>query len=239
MKKNLLFSLNIIGMLFVSGCMGDFGDRTHVLTASGQTEIVIMDFSKAIEIDPIEPGWFHYKFFKHGLNKIDFVKKNGFDTIKISTNDTGSMLMRHIDIPLAEYPRLKWHWFIEDPIDVAINEDSKEGDDHPARFYVVFETDDGEKRNMEIIWGNHLKSGDYKYTGGFPHYVANGGMENIKKWHAEDINLQQIYAHIWSDKKPVNIIELGIFCDSDNTNTSSISYFSNVRMTKNTVNEEN
>ena len=28
---------------------------------------------------------------------------------------------------------------------------------------------------MEVIWGNRLKPGDYKYIGGFPHFVADAG----------------------------------------------------------------
>src|SRR6516165_1274523 len=50
-----------------------------------------------------------------------------------------------------------------------------EGDDHPARLFLRFATDRGEKRAMEVIWGNRLKPGDYKYIGGFPHFVADAG----------------------------------------------------------------
>jgi len=32
---------------------------------------------------------------------------------------------------------------------------------------------------MEIIWGNKLKAGDYKYVDRFPHYVADGGDDKI------------------------------------------------------------
>lgn len=32
---------------------------------------------------------------------------------------------------------------------------------------------------MEIIWGNKLKAGDYKYIDKFPHYVADGGNDNV------------------------------------------------------------
>jgi len=28
---------------------------------------------------------------------------------------------------------------------------------------------------LEVIRGNRLKTGDYKYIGGFPHFVADGG----------------------------------------------------------------
>jgi len=32
---------------------------------------------------------------------------------------------------------------------------------------------------MEVIWGNRLKPGDYKYIGSFPHFVADAGDERV------------------------------------------------------------
>jgi hypothetical protein len=42
----------------------------------------------------------------------------------------------------------------------ASYERTREGDDHPARLFLVFRTPTGEERRMEIIWGNELKAGD-------------------------------------------------------------------------------
>ena len=35
---------------------------------------------------------------------------------------------------------------------------------------------------MEVIWGNRLKPGDFKYIGGFPHFVADGGDDRVGQW---------------------------------------------------------
>ncbi|HEX3419036.1 MAG TPA: DUF3047 domain-containing protein [Stellaceae bacterium] len=78
----------------------------------------------------------------------------------------------NVDIDLAAYPMLAWRWYIELPIHSPLDERMREGDDHPARLFLRFATDRGEKRAMEVIWGNRLKPGDYKYIGGFPHFVA-------------------------------------------------------------------
>ena len=45
---------------------------------------------------------------------------------------------------------------------------------------------------MEIIWGNRLKAGDYKYIEGFPHYVADDGDDNIRRWRSEQIVAQEL-----------------------------------------------
>jgi hypothetical protein len=32
---------------------------------------------------------------------------------------------------------------------------------------------------MEVIWGNRLKPGKYKYIGDFPHFVADAGVTEL------------------------------------------------------------
>jgi hypothetical protein len=54
---------------------------------------------------------------------------------------------------------LAWRWYIELPIRSPLDERTPEGDDHPARLFLRFLTDRGEKRAMEVIWGNRLKAG--------------------------------------------------------------------------------
>ncbi|MBM3571242.1 MAG: DUF3047 domain-containing protein [Alphaproteobacteria bacterium] len=75
-----------------------------------------------------------------------------------------------------------------------------------------------------------LKAGDVKFIGGFPHYVANGGNANIGRWHAEEIDLLAIYRRFWPDAAPVRITDIGLFCDSDETKSSSVAYFADLRL---------
>jgi len=42
---------------------------------------------------------------------------------------------------------------------------------------------------MEVIWGNRLKPGDYKYIGGFRHFVADAGENRVGRWLDEKIDL--------------------------------------------------
>jgi hypothetical protein len=64
----------------------------------------------------------------------------------------------------------------------ALDERTREGNDHPARLFLRFLTDRGDKRAMEVIWGNRLKPGEYKYIGTFPHFVADAGDERVGHW---------------------------------------------------------
>jgi len=54
---------------------------------------------------------------------------------------------------LAPIRCFAWRWYIELPIRTPLDERTREGDDHPARLFLRFLTDHGEKRAMEVIWG--------------------------------------------------------------------------------------
>ena len=92
-----------------------------------------------------------------------FTIKEGVPSMRFETHDSASMLFRHVDIDLAAYPMLAWRWYIELPVRSSLDERTREGDDHPARLFLRFLTDHGEKRAMEVIWGDRLKAGDFKY----------------------------------------------------------------------------
>ena len=195
-----------------------------------EAEIVLMDFSESFSLDPPPDGWRHRKFWTRSPMEMSFAVKDGVPSLRLVTDDSASMLFRQVNVALADYPFLAWRWHIEQPIESEIDERTEDGDDHPARLFLTFESDDGESRSMEIIWGNRLlQAGDYKYIGDFPHYTANGGMENVGRWHAEEVNLAEIYRKIWGDAEGIRLVDIAIFCDSDETDGGSISYFAEVR----------
>lgn len=191
-----------------------------------------MDFAQPISIDPMEPGWYHYTFFWHKPMQIDFVTKSNVPAIKLSTDNSASILFRHVEIDLQTYPILRWSWLVEQAIESSRNEKFWWGDDHPARLVIFFQTDSGKKRSMEIIWGNKLKAGGYKYTSFSQHYVVRSGTEDLNKWLNEEVNLLKIYHSIWEDHTPIRVMAVGVFSDSDNTNGKTICYFSKVTMHK-------
>jgi hypothetical protein len=114
---------------------------------------------------------------------------------------------------------------IEQPITSPLDENTREGDDHLARLFLVFWTATGQDRRMEIIWGNKLKAGTTNISEGFPHYVADGSNENIRQRRSEEVDLREIYRHTWPDGVPAHRIDIAIFCDSDETHGHTVRYF--------------
>jgi len=229
MSKLFVSCLLFIALTFLTDC--DQGrERSNVLTGEGHAEVTIMDFSAPFSLDPLPAGWYHRTFWTRWPMQMAFVVKDGVPALRFETRSTASMLFRHVDLDLADYQFLIWRWYIEQPIESPLDEHAREEDDHPARLFLVFRTAAGEERRMEIIWGNKLKAGDYKYVGGFPHYVADGGDEKIRQWRSEQVDLREIYGHIWRDGAPAHLIDIAIFCDSDETHGHSVSYFADVKV---------
>ncbi len=211
-------------------CGPNSGARTNVLEPHGEPEIVVMDFARPMPLDPPPAGWHHRTFWTRGPMTLSFAVKDGVPALKMATRGTASMLFRHVDIDLAQYPTLTWRWFIEQPITSPRDERTRDGDDHPARLFLTFRTAAGAARNMEIVWGNRLHRGDYKYIGSFPHYVADGGDENIGRWLRETVDLAAIYRTVWPDAEPAHLHEIALFCDSDDTGGATVSYVADVAL---------
>jgi len=50
------------------------------------------------------------------------------------------------------------------------------------------------------------------------------------RWLDEKIDLARVYAEIWKDAAPAHLVDVAVFCDSDDTHTASIAYFAYVRL---------
>jgi hypothetical protein len=226
------FLIGAVALSAVAGVIGwhFFDWRGEVLRPDGGPVVTVMDFGQSFPLDPLPSGWRHRKFWTRSPMSMAFAINDGVRSMRFETHDSASMLFRHVDIDLATYPMLVWRWYIELPIRSPLDERTREGDDHPARLFLRFTTDRGEKRAMEVIWGNRLRPGDYKYIGSFPHFVADAGDDRVGRWLDERIDLARGYAEIWKDAAPVQLVDVAVFCDSDDTHTASISYFAYVRL---------
>ena len=199
-------------------------DTGNPLTSDGSDINLLNGF----DTDNLPDGWVHRTFLTASAAEYKMVEDDGDPALQCTTNNSASILARDTQIAVADLPTLSWDWKITQPIVSDIDEATKDGDDHPARFFLVFSNQNGDRKAMEIIWSNQKYAiGDYKIIGEFHHYVANGLNENTGTWHSETVDLQQIYADIGGTGTPTLEV-LGFFCDSDNTGAQSDAMFKNV-----------
>lgn len=232
-QQALPAALLALSALVLSACSDTDPFATeYPLTAptDGSGEILLID--QNFQIDPLSKGWGHRKFFAVAATKYSIERLDQGSVLQCQTNNSGSILARHTDIPLEDFPILSWSWKVEIPINSSLGEATKEGDDHPARLFLRFSEDNGERRGLEIVWSNQIYApGDYKIIGNFYHYVANGLDKNVGVWHDQSVDLSQIYRDIGGTSANPKLSLLGFFCDSDNTGGASLAYFDKVRLT--------
>lgn len=236
MRTTRLSNVMLACAALLGACSGN--QRSGVLVADGAPVVSVMDFRSPVVLDPAPSGWRHRTFFRTAPMDIAFLAKDGRAAIRLETRASASMLYRFTDLDIGAYPQISWEWLVERPIVSALDERSgSAGDDHPARIYLKFRAADGAEHAMELIWGNvHLHAGDWKYLSSyfglrrFPHYVVRGGNENVGKWFREKVHLGELYRKLWGDPAGAHLIEVALFCDSDNTGASSLAYFADVRV---------
>jgi Protein of unknown function (DUF3047) len=245
LKKLLRYAAYLVGILAALAVAGYFAFQkltsppapvNPVVAGSGPT-VTLMDFANPPTTDPIAPGWWQLGFFTKPHMKITFVEKDSMKTLRCETNGSGSIFGRHTDINLGQFPNLSWRWLVEQPVVADAPETEWKGDDHPARLLLHFLDSKKTEHYFEIIWSNGVfKAGQWKIIGNFYHYVANGGDaktgENTNKWFSEKVNLLDLYRTATNITDTPRLINIAIFCDTDDTRTKSIAYFGKVELEK-------
>jgi hypothetical protein len=244
-RKLIRYASYLFGVLAIVGVAGYLAFQkltsppspiNPVLAGNGPS-VTLMDFASPPTVEPISAGWWHLKFLIKPAMNISFVDKDGIKALRCETNASGSIFGRHTDIDLAQFPNLSWQWLVEQPVVAATPETERKGDDHPARFLAHFSDSKNAEHYFEIIWSNGaFKTGEWKVIGGFQHYVANGGNaktgENTNKWFSEKVNLLDLYRKATKLTDAPRLINLSIFCDTDDSGAKSTAYFGKVEMSK-------
>ena len=228
MSKPLLSFLVFIALTLVTAC--DRGrERTNVVTG-GQPEVTVMDFSTPFSLDPLPAGWYHRTFWTRGPMQTAFAVKDGVPALRFETRSTASMLFRHVDLDLADYQFLIWRSYIEEPIESRSTSARTRATTIPPGCSWFSGRPPGRTAGWRSSGAISSKLGTTNISEGFPHYVADGSNENIRQWRSEEVDLREIYRHIWPDGAPAHLIDIAIFCDSDETHGHTVSYFADVKL---------
>ena len=210
----------------------DLEQSTNALSADpAAKEVVLIDASAPLDTNPPAPGWFHHTFVLRAPMRVSKADKDGVAALRCETSASGSIFGRYVDIDIQKFRNLRWRWQVEKPIESEIDERAIAGDDHAARLFLRFVDSEGGAHMMEIIWSNrHFRPGDYKFILGFPHYVAHSGRSDVGKWISEEVDLVELYQHISGRSDSARLRIMALFCDSDDTLTSSIAYFGQIKV---------
>lgn len=140
-------------------------------------------------------------------------------------------MFRKIHVDLNKTPYLNWSWKI-DNIYQGNNERSKQGDDYPARVYVV--VSGGlffwRTRAINYVWSSNQAVGttwNNAYTGNAKMLAVRSGSQAIGQWLTEKRNIRDDLQTLFGEEID-EIDAVAIMTDSDNTKQSATAYYGDI-----------
>jgi len=213
-------------------------------------------FSAETAINPLPAHWepFNFKSIERHTN-YQLIEDDGQIVVKAVAEASASGLIRKITIDPREYPIVQWRWKVANILKKG-NVYRKEGDDYPARIYIVFEYDFGrlgfyEKVKYEMasmlygtypplatvnyIWSSNAPLGliiPNPYTNRSMMVVVQSGKKDLNTWIDEERNIYEDYRNAFKDEPPM-ISGVAIMTDSDDTGESATTYYGDIVFRKN------
>ncbi|MES9865983.1 MAG: DUF3047 domain-containing protein [Candidatus Thiodiazotropha sp. LLP2] len=144
---------------------------------------------------------------------------------------TASALAKRIKINLDKTPYLNWRWRIEHILNNP-DEQTKEGDDYPARIYVVKEGGwvPWRTRSLNYVWSSNQAVGTVwpsAYTDQSMMISVNSGNSNAGQWQSERRDIKQDFKTFFGeDVTEIDVV--AIMTDTDNTDSTATAWYSDI-----------
>jgi len=161
-----------------------------------------------------------------------------------------SGLIRDIRIDPHAYPVVAWRWKVANLLERA-DIARRDGDDYPARLYIVFRSDHEELGAWEkikiffyrlwfreepptgalnYIWDAHAPPGAIvpnAYTARVRMIVVESGAANLNRWMTVERNLADDYRAAFG-RAPPPVVGVAIMTDTDNTGESATAWYGDI-----------
>ena len=189
------------------------------------------------------------------------VNDEGVTVLRADANNSVSGLSRTVKINPAEFPILKWRWKISN---VLKNSDlkTKQGDDFPARIYVMFDyplekLPFGERTKLRLaralydpnlpaatlcyVWDGKAPAGTIApsaYTSLVRTLVVESGGERVNRWLDVERNIAADFRAAFGDSfgnEAPTITAVAVATDTDNTGESATAYYGDISFQKQAV----
>ena len=194
-------------------------------SATTEAELIVGEFG----VGSLK-GW-QEKSFK-GKTFYKFVKGHKGLVLKADSNESASGLFRKIKIDLVKRPCLIWSWKVDKILD-GLDETTKDGDDYPARMYVIFS--EGllfwKTRALNYVWSNGRPLGSIwpnAHAKSSINIAVQSGQDKVGQWTQQMRNIRSDFKRfIGGDVKQVDGI--AIMTDTDNSGGIATAFYGDVR----------
>jgi len=164
-----------------------------------------------------------------GINSQEINDKQ--QVLRASTQGKASGLFKEVNIDLTKTPYLNWSWQVQN-LFKDNDERSKDGDDYPARIYVV--VSGGvffwNTKAINYVWSSNQPIGSEwpnAFTGNAKMLAVRSGEKQLGQWITERRNVREdLKKFFGEDVKKVDAI--AVMVDGDNTGQSATAYFGDI-----------
>ena len=185
------------------------------------------------------------------------VNDDGKTVLRAESNAAASGLSRKLHADPAEYPLLRWRWKVSNTLkggDVY----KKEGDDYPARIYVMFDYpieklpfDERRKLRMAralhdpdlpaatlcYVWDSKAPPGTITpstYTDRVRMVVVESGPARVKRWVDVERDVYRDFRAAFGEAPPA-ISAIAVATDTDNTGETVTAWYGDISLHKRAV----
>ncbi len=164
-----------------------------------------------------------------GINSQEIKDKQ--QVLHASTQGQASGLFKEVNIDLTKTPYLNWSWQVQNLLKDN-NERSKDGDDYPARIYVV--VSGGvffwKTKAINYVWSSNQPVGSEwpnAFTSNAKMLAVRSGEKQLGRWITERRNVRKdLKKFFGEDLKKIDAI--AVMVDGDNTGQSATAYFGDI-----------
>lgn len=174
-------------------------------------------------------GWAEKSFY--GQTQYTIVERNGDNVLLAESKNSASALYKKIRIDLEKTPYLNWSWLVVKHLG-DINERQKEGDDYPARVYVIISGGVffWKTRAINYVWSSNQPEGSIwpnAYTDNARMIALESGGAFLGQWRTEKRNIRaDLRRQFGEDLRYIDGI--AVMSDTDNSHGQALSYYRNL-----------
>jgi hypothetical protein len=151
--------------------------------------------------------------------------------VRAVAEDTASGMYRELEVDLRETPWLNWHWRIDNVFDNR-GEQTKAGDDYPARIYVVKSGGALFWKTLAVnyVWSSHQPINTRwfnAYTGNAHMIAVRSGATQTGQWLTEKRNVRDDFRQAFG-KDVTTIHAVAFMSDTDNTGLTATACYGDI-----------
>lgn len=166
-----------------------------------------------------------------GESKYRLAESDGIRAVEASTSGTASILYRRQKIDLGATPVIEWSWKVE-TLYQDIDQQSRQGDDFPARLYVVLSLGPLPWQTLAInyVWSTEVPEGSVwlnPFTDKAAMIAVRSGPDHLGEWVSERRNIVEDFRTAFG-RDADRIDGYAIMIDGDNSGQSARSWFGRI-----------